>query len=396
MKAVLLVLLPLALGGPVRLSLFRTTTTCRTYRLRWPAGAPKFRDGWTDEIFQVGLRVGQPVQHVNLTLDYGWGPTFLFGDGRRPCRQPKRLKRKTCVRRKAPRKFFHSKRSRSFFSTDLNYGFTLESPFVGDCGKYPIAGELVEDTIKIGRTTVKGVPFVLTPRKDVEGILHPHWPADGILGLAYWNGFFGDTTYSFILKLLSKLPEKSVTVFMNNKSGHLGSTHKGGEMVIGGKDDRNCRPDWRYVTASWTYGWSVVIDSFSFGNSARWGRSGVGVLASPSSLIYAPKDVFEAILRETGAQYDVRADLFFVDCGRRASLPDLVFQLQGFEYRVPARFYARDLGIHAADGKRCALLLGESSRDDSWFLGTTFNRPHCLLFDFTTGNMKMAFAALQH
>lgn len=69
--------------------------------------------------------------------------------------------------------------------------------------------------MQIGKKTVKGVPFVLTPRKDVQDILHPHWPADGIIGLAYWNGFFGDTTYSFILKLLAKMPEKSVTVYMN-------------------------------------------------------------------------------------------------------------------------------------------------------------------------------------
>ncbi|KAI6226711.1 Gastricsin [Aphelenchoides besseyi] len=376
----------------ITLPIYRVTTTCRTYRLLTPSGASQFKDGWIDEIYQVGMGVGSPAQHLNLTLDYGWGPTFFFGDGRRPCATPKRLKHKNCVSRPAPRGYFHSSHSKTFFSTELNYGFTLESPFVSDCGKYPIAGELVEDRIKIGSHSVSSVPFVLTPRKDVENILHHKWPADGILGLAYWNGFFGDTTYSFILKLLNRLSKKRVSVYMNNKSGHLGSTHNGGAITFGEKDHHNCKSDWKYVTASWTYGWSVVIDSFTLGSSIKSGRN-VGVLASPTSLIYAPKSIFNSILKRVGAVYDAKVDIHFVDCNSRSHLPDMSFHLQGLKYHVSPYHYARDLGLNGPSGKKCALMIGISSRDDTWFLGTTFNRPYCILFDFTTNNMKMAFAA---
>jgi hypothetical protein len=55
---------------------------------------------------------------------------------------------------------------------------------------------------------------VFTQRSLVEGILHPHWASDGIFGMAYWNGFFGDTTYSFILKMLEQFDEKVVTVYL--------------------------------------------------------------------------------------------------------------------------------------------------------------------------------------
>lgn len=42
--------------------------------------------------------------------------------------------------------------------------------------------------------------------------------------------------------------------------------------------------------------------------------------------------------------------------------------------------------------KQCVLMIGESNRDDTWFLGTSFNRPYCMLFDFTQNNMKLAFS----
>lgn len=165
------------------------------------------------------------VQFVNLTLDYGWGPTFFFGSGHTSCRNPRRLRRNVqCTSQRYYRNYFNAGRSRTFYPTELNYGYTLESPFVSDCGKFPIAGELVEDSLQLdkwyngklsgSRVQFNALPFVFTDRSYVDGILHPHWAADGILGMGYWNGFFGDSTYSFILKLLESFDKKVLTVYL--------------------------------------------------------------------------------------------------------------------------------------------------------------------------------------
>jgi hypothetical protein len=56
--------------------------------------------------------------------------------------------------------------------------------------------------------------LVFTQRSLVEGLLHPGWAADGILGLGYWSGFFGTSTYSFILKMLESFEHRLITVYL--------------------------------------------------------------------------------------------------------------------------------------------------------------------------------------
>ncbi|KAH7710602.1 hypothetical protein AAVH_22115, partial [Aphelenchoides avenae] len=61
-----------------------------------------------------------------------------------------------------------------------------------------------------------------------------------------------------------------------------------------------------------------------------------------TSLITASQDALDAVLRATSAEYDVPSDMYLVDCDKRSSFPDLVFQLPEIgEYRLPAIDYAR-------------------------------------------------------
>ncbi|KAH7710982.1 Protein ASP-8 [Aphelenchoides avenae] len=95
----------------------------------------------------------------------------------------------------------------------------------------------------------------------------------------------------------------------------------------------------------------------------------------------------EAVVKATGAEYDFKTDTYKVDCDKRSSYPDMVFNLSGFEYRLPAIDYARK--VNASD-KRCSLMLAPGDSDTFWILGTTFFRPYCTLVDYTATTLSVA------
>lgn len=65
------------------------------------------------------------------------------------------------------------------------------------------------------------------------------------------------------------------------------------------------------------------------------------MFASPSAYMYAPKQAKDGIISQLGAEYDPKTDVWYVDCNRMNTMPDMVFTMQGFEYRVAAKYYAR-------------------------------------------------------
>jgi hypothetical protein len=75
------------------------------------------------------------------------------------------------------------------------------------------------------------------------------------------------------------------------------------------------------------------------------GRAGVGVFASPTAFMYAPKQARDQIVSLTSAEYDVNKDVYFVDCKAAKSMPDMEFDLQGFKYRVSSAYYARKVSF---------------------------------------------------
>lgn len=64
-----------------------------------------------------------------------------------------------------------------------------------------------------------------------------------------------------------------------------------------------------------------------------------------SSFIGAPPSALDAVVKATGAEYDFKSDTYQVDCNKRGSMPDMVFQLPNMEYRLPAVDYAQKVRL---------------------------------------------------
>ncbi|KAH7700514.1 hypothetical protein AAVH_32365, partial [Aphelenchoides avenae] len=73
-------------------------------------------------------------------------------------------------------------------------------------------------------------------------------------------------------------------------------------------------------------------------------------LVSTTAFITTPNtDVFYAVVKATGAEYDFKSDTYVVACDKIGQLPDMVFGMFGtlidyndnFDYRLPAKDYIR-------------------------------------------------------
>ncbi|KAH7693441.1 Protein ASP-7, partial [Aphelenchoides avenae] len=66
-----------------------------------------------------------------------------------------------------------------------------------------------------------------------------------------------------------------------------------------------------------------------------------GQLLSTSMYVYAPRFVLDAVVSELGAEYYWPTDNYVIPCDQISSLPDMIFGLQGFEYRMSGKDYVR-------------------------------------------------------
>ncbi|KAH7693027.1 CBN-ASP-1 protein, partial [Aphelenchoides avenae] len=110
-------------------------------------------------------------------------------------------------------------------------------------------------------------------------------------------------------------------------------------------------------------------------------------------LITAPPNVVDYVVVQTGAEYDFKSDTYQLPCSKIGTLPDMVFQLSSFEYRLPDKDYIRQLPSNKPG--LCTLMLDAGDYiEDQWTLVSTFGRPYCTLFDYDSA--KIGFAKVLH
>lgn len=76
---------------------------------------------------------------------------------------------------------------------------------------------------------------------------------------------------------------------------------------------------------------------FSYGKSFAVKKQTVAILKATTALITAPPNVVDYVVVQTGAEYDWKSDTYQLPCSRIGTLPDMVFQLGTFEYRLPGK-----------------------------------------------------------
>lgn len=95
---------------------------------------------------------------------------------------------------------------------------------------------------------------------------------------------------------------------------------------------------------------------FAYGNKLRSDKLVIAGLSSTTALITGPPDVVDYIVVYTGAEYDFLSDSFVLPCPKHGQFPEMVFEFDGAEYRVPDIDYIRQVRFSTALVERKKML----------------------------------------
>ncbi|KAH7713344.1 Protein ASP-7 [Aphelenchoides avenae] len=343
--------------------------------------------GSNDECYRVDVSVGTPPQKYRLTLDNTMYDSIHVFFSYMPAPNS------TCKSVDISRKHFNPSGSSTYAKTvgwDVESGGQPYYPYEDPkCTKDPFGftAQGFNDTVQIGSVSVPSVPANLIVA--VQAPLNPEWDADGFFGIRPPVSAFEDS-YDTMSVFLAAFEKPSITYYYARVDYFDKNSDNGGVLTLGGADVTNCDTKWTTLPAAGAFLGDLLLESFSIeGKSVRsWKYAYVDVT---TSYITAPDTAIDAVVKATGAEYDFKTDSYQVDCDKRSSFPDMVFNLPGMDYRLPALDYARR---RSASSKRCTLMIVSDDHivKGLWRLGTSFFRPYCTLLDFKAKTFSLAKA----
>ncbi|KAH7678410.1 aspartic protease [Aphelenchoides avenae] len=132
--------------------------------------------------------------------------------------------------------------------------------------------------------------------------------------------------------------------------------------------------------------WKIAVDGFEFASYKKTAKMGA-LLDTGNPGMGLPDVLVKRVSRAANAEFDWDTQLYLVDCN--ATFPDVVLEIGGVRYSIPASEMILDIGYKKG---KCVLNLqeGGGDLDDMFALGDPFYRSFCTAFDM--GQKRLGFS----
>ena len=347
------------------------------------------------------ISLGTPPQQFKVTLDTGSSDLWVAS---------------TQCQSSCPQNMSKYDHSRS--STYIQDGALYQDGYVSGnvTGFYSIDtlsmadGNIVIDNQRFGEVTEIVAASVAgsSSGSGSNALLGPN--CDGILGLAFSSIATDHTPTVMENAIQQNVIDQPMFSF------YLGSSDAAGEVLFGGYDTSKFVGTLRFIPlASATY-WTVALDAIKIGNSgygfvsrassssasssaaaSTAGASSsaaavapiLAIIDSGTSLITGPTQEVQQLAAFVGAvPIQDSPGLYAVDCALVKNLPDLIFQINGYDYPVPGTALAlrdQDLCIFA-------VMAVDLPAGPIWILGDVFMRQYYTVFNLGDPSVGLATA----
>ncbi|CAL8353354.1 unnamed protein product [Gadus morhua 'NCC'] len=371
-SAVLLVLLVAFTEGLVKIPLFRGKSArqaleevglYKEYKAQYPQ--PRLQRGlklnnvpitYDPQVTYYGMiGIGNPPQYFKVLFDTGsadlWVPSL------------------NCTHYSCGN---HARFNRSASST-LQKG---DGDFTLDYVSGYVKGVTAYDTVLVGDIYVVNQLFGLTYS---GGSFLRYMPWDGIQGLA----FIGASALGGTPLFKNMWNQGRIT--QNQFSMYLSKSVEGSALILGGVDEQYFTGpvNWVMVKEEDTY-WTIQIDSITInGNTVACSGGCLAIVDSGTALITGPTRDIGNINGWVGA-YQAGGDQASVGCSNVGVMPDLVFNIGGNAFHLPASAYVLQHGTSCQTGFEYV--------PGSWILGEVFMRHYYTVFDVNNSRVGFALA----
>ncbi|KAL5252694.1 hypothetical protein ACHWQZ_G015459 [Mnemiopsis leidyi] len=314
------------------------------------------------------ITIGTPPQKFNVLFDTGssnlWVPSSECALFNIACRT-------------------HNRYTATKSSSYIANGTTFSIQY----GTGALSGYISYDYVDFGGITVKGQGFGEAIKEP--GITFVAAKFDGILGMGYPSIAVDAVVPPFNNMIQQKVVDEPVFAFwLNRTAGEV----NGGELHLGGTDPAYFTGDISYLPVTRPAYWQFAMDSIQIGDTTVGCNGGCQAIADTgTSLIVGPTEDVKNINLKLGG-HPLPRGLYFVDCAKVPSLPDLVFVLNGKKFSVPPQSYIFE---QSAPGKSLCIigLIGMDIPPPAgplWILGDIFHGEFYTVYDF--GKRQVGFA----
>jgi saccharopepsin len=182
-------------------------------------------------------------------------------------------------------------------------------------------------------TRIKRWPCRLTTaRRFSSSLMTAFGRFDGILGLAYDRIAVNGMPPPFYSMIDQKLVDEPVFAF------YLGDDSTESEVVFGGIDESHYTGKIFNLPLRRKAYWEVDLRSVTFGkDTAEFSDTGA-IVDTGTSLIALPTTIAELLNKEIGAKKSFNG-AYTIECDKRASLPDLTWNLGGYNFTITSFDY---------------------------------------------------------
>ncbi|RKF65603.1 Vacuolar protease A [Erysiphe neolycopersici] len=223
--------------------------------------------------------------------------------------------------------FFHNNYKSSESSTYKQNGSSFEIRY----GSGSLSGFVSEDVVSLGDLVIKDQLFAEAVSEP--GLAFVFGRFDGILGLGYDTISVNHIQPPFYNMVSQGLIDKPVFSFsLSDKE------EKESEVVFGGVDPNLFTGKITKLPLRRKAYWEVDLQGISIGDgTAEFDNMGA-ILDTGTSLIGLPTDVSELLNAEIGAKKGFNGQ-YQVDCSKREKLPNVSFNLSGYDFEITAYDY---------------------------------------------------------
>uniref|UniRef100_A0A8C3HYG9 Peptidase A1 domain-containing protein n=1 Tax=Chrysemys picta bellii TaxID=8478 RepID=A0A8C3HYG9_CHRPI len=243
-------------------------------------------------------------------------------------------------------------------------------------GTGSMTGILGYDTVQVGGIVDTNQIFGLSETEPGSFLYYS--PFDGILGLAFPSIASSGATPVFDNMMNEGLVSQDLF------SVYLSSDDQSGSFVMfGGIDSSYYSGNLNWIPLSAETYWQITMDSITMnGETIACSGGCQAIIDTGTSLLAGPSTGISNIESYIGASDGT------ISCSAMSSLPNIVFNINGIEFPVPASAYITDNSGSCSPGFEDIDV--PTSSGELWILGDIFIRQYYVVFDRSNNQVGLA------
>mmetsp|Transcript_24717 Transcript_24717/g.38218 ORF Transcript_24717/g.38218 Transcript_24717/m.38218 type:complete len:411 (+) Transcript_24717:50-1282(+) len=249
-------------------------------------------------------------------------------------------------------------------------------------GSGSVSGEFVVDTVDVAGIMVEDQRLGAIKDAGGLGMGYTLGKFDGILGLGFTSISIDGATTVLENAVKADLLDEPVFAF------YLGD-NADGELTIGGTDESKYEGELRMVDLTAATYWQIALDGISLSDGQSVAKDTSAIVDSGTSLITGPTAEIEKLAQQVGATKNFMGE-YTIDCGAVATMPDIVFTIDGHDYTIEGKDAVIQSGGMCLFSFMGLDIPGESA--PKWILGDVFMRRFYCAFNLEKKQVGFAKA----